>query len=386
MHMNYFRTIALSIAGLVGCGDDICFSRNDSTVALNRPADGYIASWDELLVEPSEKVMTDAVIDFINETHARTSERLPTEVTVTKVPSDCVLESHGYVRPPDPDIFVKYPIHFDLRRLVNHEVGHLQPHGRGNEIISTINLLEQELAGYVCTIDAHSVIGYAHSFSNLLSDLPSVLTEDAHLVDREFPFIYLRMCQGVSFESMRAEVGRLIQMQELDLAVARSLAEFRVLFPLRRFGNNAAAREAEILLHIKSFMANEFYSRYGAEKMQEYLRAESFFPYQRSQQVLTYGLDEMLCSNVERHTEKAQPCHDCLINGAHTQEPFTARFCCIEPQVGEEHMRKYMVEALGIRYAPAENEMLDAEGFRWQRIDNVTVSTRTEINPPEVCR
>ncbi len=133
-----------------------CTLYNDTTIKINRKTDGKIAKLDELESRPEIMLINKYLIDFVNETHTISTEKLPDDVKLTLVPDGCnaewtgayaLAEASGALG--DRGIYLKSPLDIGRLTTIYHEIGHLQPGGEGNEVIAGLNEFEHALMGYV---------------------------------------------------------------------------------------------------------------------------------------------------------------------------------------------------------------------------------------------
>ncbi|MEW6748549.1 MAG: hypothetical protein AB1295_02490 [Candidatus Micrarchaeota archaeon] len=142
-------------------GDDLCTSYNETTIELNKPADGRTAGLARLRACEG---LCDDLIDLINETHRLSSEGMPADIRVTAPPDSCFHRSWGELpayavqksrSESGRGVYLSSEAESSgfskLMRMLAHEIGHLQKGNpvHGAEVISQLNSYEQFLMGFV---------------------------------------------------------------------------------------------------------------------------------------------------------------------------------------------------------------------------------------------
>lgn len=350
-----------------GCGKPPhageCHSYNNTTVTINRETDGEIARIKEIEKKPEGAgiLLTEPLIDFINETHALSSEGLPEDVNVTQAPEQCfrgryaayvtyerVHAEGSTVTTPgvnmvdaDKGIYIPEAMGLSNVETLNHEIGHLQPGGGSAaghrlgctwETIAEINKSEQILNGFVVFAsqlenpsDIIKWASHANRFRFGLSQMPSALQaidraqlSDEDLVraeedsDFEIDIVFgtslagnTHRCADVYFFQLLSEYGA--DFSRIRTEVIDTDANYNTLHDILYRILGAFIRKyavvdfplADIDLTMKMAFLEELYGNFEGYIAGEFFRANSFVSSTHRYEY-THGFEGMNCMATRR--------------------------------------------------------------------------------------
>ena len=401
--VDYLKRIMFAFP-LLSCQPAVeeCYHYNQTSVPLTAQVNGGIENWEALTLESENPIINDALVHFINETHALASEGLPLNLKITRVPEHC---NSGYTyiadsNAPEPfqgdrGIYVNQAITFSLIDTLNHEIGHFQQQGNTNEVISEINALEQQLMGYLLFLSQSSESDQLHwsqfnSGGKILRFLQNYLSTDSfdpnvpeRYTEADF-FIYLKLLEpGTSFASLRDESRRLSSKKQLEPTVQEAATPFRSQFMLSEYGTTTA-RQADLTVKVKRFFLEEISRKFGVGMAQQYVQLESLFPYTNQVWGIVQGLEGM-CS--QRGDTYLGPQQNYDSSGSNLPE--TTRYwqelrlplCCVFMNKNGKHLSKRKIEAEGNRYLPESSGHLNG----WDFIDIITNTRATDLEWNQPC-
>lgn len=296
-----------------------CKSYNETTISLNRETDGRIATLVELEKPAAEgELISEAVIDFVNETHALSTEGMPNNALLTLVESSCMVNSAAYVfgesRTSDLGIYIPHPINFNPYVstpcvdiiLLDHELGHMQPYGGGHETITHVNELEQNLMGYVLFHNQGDRDLDSIRWAFLYRELATTLYRNPPSKSHEFD-IYSRSRIFVAFKiiefdgdmaAVRADIIRLVQNEMLNSEIESCVSSYVSGLPP---GDSVAEanRVSRLQLQLQISLFNEVKRRFGNDAALSFFNAKSHV-LNGLHEVISMGLEGMNCANFDR--------------------------------------------------------------------------------------
>ncbi|GEM_PF-3653436 len=330
--------VPLAATILLGCTDE-CRSFNETTRKINRKTDGVVSNTADLKKKPKQDIMSEAVIDLINETHALSSPGLPDNVNITIVPEYCFKRSHtsnvGAYTVTDTDttstddigIYVPGQITVDSVRKVNHEISHLQRKGNDQEVFAQLNEFEQWLIGSVLLSRQGLVekipkdpvweLGYMRSFVDAVWRAKNGLAEYSEIYStipglgstgRVFIFLQLVELDG-NVQALRdyivSQKGNTIYT-----AVDTKIEGFIANPTFGYYDRGRSAAVAEVALQMAMMAVKEVTRRFGPDVAFDTFVTDT---YPRSSLVST-ETEHLFCSKIDE-TDKKQ-----------TEK----KFCCVD--------------------------------------------------------
>ncbi len=421
--------LALAVLPQLCCYDlpKECRTYNETTITLNRETDGRIASFEELEAEePLNGIMGEGLIDLVNETHALASEGMPEGVRITGVPPYCGSAVYGnvvaYTVPRGRDggqsgvyvtglvTFAPRPNRFFPWYIVNHEVGHLQRTGEGNEVVAELNYIDQIIAAYGLLSNEddnfeRTLLWTYFTDPYILSKdylIPEYANEDNYINESIFIFTNLSETNG-DIQRLREKIDQLEQRGELGYAIEDSVQRFQQKYGLLQpdiesYNRNFWAREADTHLVARRYIFDKLKRSFGLGVAQNYFAVTSFFPNERggvSEEDSYYsriaqGLDGFSCKVVERRSSGRQPCGDvqeCVEIGAAYRANINLDLCCLK--LDKDEFSKWLIETTGTTYRPPEKRQLHLSNIdtNWpERADFLSINSKTQIGLEERCR
>ena len=372
-----FGSVAVPlIAASAGCEQDSCSSHNVTTVSLNQPSDGRIASLQELM-EPPEGglVISPAAIDLLNEAHSLSSGGMPPDSSLTLVEKTCfgptrlafachesnIVQDRGIYVPSPVVLLSRSPSAVSIMTMF-HELGHLQEGGHGNEILPDLNKFEQALMVHVLLSrnDPSSQKDWAVLVRGLEDAIyyPTVPSgyRDFGTVQKTEAFIIMELIRhDGDFGAARAHVRQLVSLGGIDRAVedaVRSYAE--------QYGDLDPVREANNLANLAGSLrisfARHLSTRFGMAEAVAYLNALSA-KVSMSEEGLTRGLDGMVCAIMDSRnmffqsatapnpSQVGEMCPEMRETVSVRDASEGTRLCCVSPEAGPAGLtfRKFIV-------------------------------------------
>ena len=388
--MGVIRTVAkglrasLLAAGLSAQGcyplPEECRKSNESKTFLPvQETDGEVASFHELM-QPDQggKILSRGIIDFINETHALTDEYLP-EVNVSLVPEHCRngqpysivdggLDYERGIYVPWPTIGIGYLLYF------NHELGHFQRRGQGNETIAELNSLEQSMGMiplfYALPDQMEQLVWWSWLYPNGVGThltLNGFTSNDNEYVQSDILIHSLLRARNGDYRAVREALEEIIEVGVLRELTEQAVAVFDGEHSLDQYRGNELARKADIVLQARVYNFREVERKYGQDIAQAYFDASSHFmypfaqnatfPFSRDDYILSTTMDSFNCRVIG--VSRGQPIHS-PARGAHPspitsthQMETTANLCCFTINAdtsSQDSFLKWAVRAAGTTY------------------------------------
>jgi len=406
--------LALASAGCESTGrqgsnveGNVCSSYNDSTVSLNRETDGKIARISELKKNPEGEIITEPIIDFVNETHALSTEGMPPDIMLTRVPAECFDEGvAAYASLDERGAYVPTQVVFSSMRcpdiqlwVLFHEIGHFQENGAGNEVIAQLNAVEQIIMGYAVfsnqTEHPHDIIGWAVSRNaslklEFLFHFPITDINSVNEHDRADIFVARKLLEhNGDFRAVREEAGRLINEGRLLDAVNEEVEGYYEEY--YSSGNPGFGVIATDNLELRKVFFRELERRFGKDTAMAYLNATSYNARisadAETMDNIAIGLEGMSCMPAPPFGVENGPLEmeGCSVLGSEEgyviEQPHV--LCCIgaEEQEGEIIFRKWKVHAGGYRCKGP----LRLYGQEWENVHFLSIEDKEEMEPGEVC-
>lgn len=373
-----------------------CVKHNQTTTPLNHVVDGTIARITELEALPENGIISPALIDLVNETHALAVEGMPPDVRMTLTPEDCFLRDDeaiaAYAVPEainhsDRGIYFPRPITVVDFFHVSHEIGHLQAGGNNNEVMGTLNDLEQRLMGYVVFANQHDhpqdIIKWgSYAFFKFFSMLPSPnsLPEEVILEKHEKAKVYVLRAlaeENGDFEQVRAKVMLLQQEGQLDAAVDEAVETFRQ--------QGRPASDYFLNTSILSYL--RLYQYFGNDVAQTYFQANE----RNNGNGLTYGLEGLNCALASFYTTSLPKIAIPVCNAIEAPDHryLTVDLCCFDLDTAGLPAQRWKVEASGIACGTGTQRdlpALETDGIGWERVTYITDAQKTLVGEGEYCR
>ncbi|MBI2146200.1 hypothetical protein HYU22_02580 [Candidatus Woesearchaeota archaeon] len=409
----------IAAIALNGCSD--CYTHNKTTMKLNRPVDGHVASMQTLELEPEPEIKRprETIIDLINETHALSSRGMPHDAYATAVPASC-LDGHPEWTTNTSFLgMIERGMYFPSLRFtmkdvstVNHGLGHLQHEGTEGEAIAQFNEVEQMLMGYPLFInDAHQPLdrvrwaAYANAYGleAMIRRAVQEIQEGNDLSEyrRMDILLYsLLLEHDGDFSEVRRKIERLVENGEVEHEARQRIAQFRDWYAeVTQQGGDVMA---EASLMAKRVSIIELQRVFGEEAAQLYLNAhtrllngglayEQF--HEDSGQVSIYDgfRNEMVCEIADNaELESKRPCRSTsrictMVNGENVEHLRLALCCMTADREGEEWtFRRTTADAEAFRYSRASGPVT-LEGLEWKNVMLIEIKSRTELNEGRYC-
>ena len=388
-----------------GCSPDECYSHNETTILLNRPTNGAVAPIKEIHSYPPQgELISDSVIDFINETHAISSSGMPGKVYLTAVPSYC-FNATAYAIPFDsytqdrgvyihPEGSEWFPSDIST---INHEIGHLQPHGARDEFIAQLNMLEQDLIGFV--IYSNQGLGidrtygkYASHYDpydrqslDILSDFiaqandgeviaddPSTYDHIVRFVGEDKPITVSILLGLIKFDGdfgkLRKEMGSLIDTGFLDVGINELIQEALLKYSsLGSDEHTLQAYTADITTNVIIAYLKELYRKFGFDTAVEFFYEDLYQTYGSDMGFVDYRsnpkLSTLNCRRIDYVLGDNTTCksEDACPTGAQYKASFSGTYCCVGLNLGNSNdlsYDKFTVKGNGNHYKAYPNDVL----------------------------
>ncbi len=368
-----------------GCNKvDKCFRYNDTTIKINRDTDGRVSKAAELnKALLHEDIMSGELIDFVNETHAVSSEGMPSDVRVTSVGNECNYKmARAYAVMAGGDIGTYFieedlPLTLTSVSVLFHEIGHLQ--GNYLEIMSHTNEFEQNLMGFVVFSNHEDSLKEMYKWAYILRYIS--MKGDLERISRIFDsdsFSYESISESESLKSYIFILNELqktggdfsalrTRVRELGIDGLESAMELSTRDFLERYSASYPGSYPGIDLAFAVRMANtrEILRRFGREAAIKYLDSHSPFPYKHylpyGVRVFVEGMEGMNCLNKTGpdytfKSSNADSCSGdigCFYVGANRSESISDDFCCFTASISEDdtvEFQKWKVSASGKAY------------------------------------
>src|SRR3989338_11112773 len=425
--MSMMKEIGLGLAAVVlaACTEFPvkCRTYNPSTVSLNQSADGITARLEDLQTAPTEGIISEALIDFMNETQALSSEGLPQGTNITLVDNECLEAEQDLVGHPVvayavtsndtgwqrgiyvPDVLSLTNYNF---RLLAHEIGHLQSAGSGyDEVIPELNSVEQVLNSYAVLSSQPDHypdhINWARDFVRTVPG--SFLTEqldrnldraDLHTYMKADIFVFMKLFErNGDFNQARQEIIALIDSDDLEMAVEEEVQRFEDEYALDLYQGSIAARRAEVSLFADLYFFRALEQRFGRDVAMAYFSSSSLFPYHDKTPMV--GLLDLNCRVTREESglpgKEKEKCSTqdpkCSSLKAEYRIPRRATFCCwelIENPAGPA-FSKWLIDGIGHRYIPRTGQSITlSSNFSWSGpVDVLQIYSRKQISLDERC-
>ncbi|MCX6769029.1 MAG: hypothetical protein NTY83_04300 [Candidatus Micrarchaeota archaeon] len=395
-----------------GCKTE-CYSYNDTTITLNRPADGRTARMAELERIPASPLIDEPAIDLLNETHAISSAPMPPDAKATLIPKECVAkgknayacsggsyEDRGtyfdgpvFVRPFGSDVVAAAGLKPDSWAELAHELGHLLD-GEGTEVLPQLNEYEQALMAHVVFsrqgFQQDSMRwGYIYPGLDFQAyRIPPSKRGTFNMYDRADILVAMKLLEhNGDFGAVRAGLMDAQSRGTLSREEQNAVDEY-----LFGYSGSTVAEEtnnlADMSVRLKIATAGYLARAYGLSEALDYFAALSR---RISGDGIGYslGLDGMACSIMD--TPKmvtggwGSPSTDCTMHG--TPE-FTAymdrlRLCCAsaESSGGAIVFRKHVIT---VADQVCFGDMR-GDGFTYEALDVFRILQKQEIGIGESC-
>lgn len=407
----FAAALPITAALMGGCDYMDCQTYNKTTIELNRETDGKVEKVEKLAEWPANGYIDEALIDFVNETHALSTAGMPSNLKVTWVDENCNGGCSGYAIAEsavdgERGVYLKSPVVFETICILNHEIGHLQPGGRENEVMAQINALEQNVIGYVLMATQESegplmtaeTVFYSYknenSFGNILTGTRELIESGDLTATNKYDvvdiYIAMRLVElDGNFEALREEVralereGRLnSEVDEYNSRFAEKYGDYEGMFPI-----------ADFEMEFKAALFEELDRRFGGEISRNYLEAESKFTFTEDwDYIMINGLESMECwATYEDEILSEKECEDTLCEafGATNKDKVRAHFCCYQPtesEDGEVEIERLSVIAKGIRFSNSDGYLLEiGRGVYANFLYDVEPYTQTKLEDGELC-
>lgn len=425
--MSILKKIGLGLATVIlaACTDlpVKCRTYNNSTVSLNQSTDGISARLEDLQTVPTEGIISEAFVDFMNETQALSSEGLPERTNVTLVDQECLDVNGDLLGHPVvayaitsndtgwqrgiyvPSVLSLTNYNF---RLLAHEIGHLQTAGGGyDEVIPELNSVEQVLNSYALL---NSQFDHYPDHINWVRDFVrtvpgTFLTEqldqngdhsDLQTYMKADIFVLMKLFgHNGDFNQVRQEIITLVDSGDLESAVEEEVREFENQYNIDFYQGSIAARRADVSLLADLYFFRALEQRFGRDVAAGYFSSSSLFPYQDKTPMI--GLLDLNCrvareeSGLPGMEKEKCPAQDpkCASLEAEYRIPRRATFCCwelIETPAGSA-FSKWLVDGIGHRYIPREDQSLTLSlNFSWSGpVDVLQMYSRRQISLVDRC-
>lgn len=418
--LAFAGALPLLAAVSAGCEKDDCYSYNETTIEINRPTDGRTASPQELERPPSSPLIDEPVIDFVNETHAISSAGMPDSTMITLVPKECS-GAGAYACSGDPfsdrgayfmepifptaeavlealnitDAMQMSATKLTTIQILFHEIGHLQPGGMGNEVISELNQYEQVLMGNVVFLKQGMDPARWHSnypglsttlFYLIPSHFASVNPENPHYSQYDRADIFQALAL-ISADGDYAEVRRRAGGSGIDSEI-RTMVE-AYLSRVSGSTQNETNITADIALKLEMALIRGLNRKFGPEIAMGYAKTLSHRLIGQGTS-FTLGLEGMGCAMMDRprpgHSPRPAPSTGCSDLGPVEFSLYSPseRICCIgaENTDGEIRFRKFVLEIA----SESCRGNLQHGGFDFSMIDIAEIQGKAEIGAEAVCR
>lgn len=406
------------IAGMVfyGCSD--CYTHNKTTMKLNRPVDGYVASMQTLEEELEGDQPSEAFIDLLNETHALSSGSMPHKAYATAVPASC-LDGHPEWTTDTSFIGIDRGMYFPSLRFtmmqlstVNHGLGHLQAQGQDNEAIAQLNETEQMLIGYQFFMDGdHGPLdivrwaAYAHAFG--LEALIARVMEK--IKDGNELNTYLRMDalqysllleHDGDYGVVRGRIERLVENETLEREARPRIARLEAWYAeVSGQGGNASA-EATLLTKKAGMM--EMMRLFGEEAARTYWEANARllngglvyeqFSGESGETSISDGLrGGRVCEiTAEEVAERKRPCGStsrvCTMVDGESVEQMNLALCCMTADIHSEELafRRTAANVEAFRYSKASGPVT-LDGLGWRHATLLEIKSETVLGDGGYC-
>ncbi len=421
---------------------DECCSHNETTIKLNRPTDGTVASIDELKKEPPAGVlMTEPLIKFINEAYAVSSSGMPQEAYVTQVPEYCFTELGGanaYAIPEYTTVYIRGPIRLYIGLdTLDHEMGHLQPNGKSNEAIPQLNALEQYFTRF-------AILAMQQTGKSQPIFYDPIAWEDKkwiyELIDRSYPYnqsreerpdenvvdkgyeafmwvfdgdytpktlyflLKLLKIDG-DFNRLREETTNLLESetleQEMETVIKAAIAEYFSYNFVEVNTWSSYAYKAEVDLALMMAYFKGLYQKFGVDVALQFFyndsHDEASYYYKKTHDTksgYTLGFEGMDCKQTNSKLGGTTDCDDnfCTKLGADTKGEISNKtLCCVEVKYVDSKkkptFRKFVVKGSGSRYTKyGYGTNVTVDGFQEPYIDILDTNTVSEIGINEPCQ
>lgn len=404
MNLTYQRLV-LSAGLLLGCSPASpikCNEHNETTIDINQFTDG-IASLVPEEEKPRNGIIADELIDLANETHALSTERMPLEMTLTKVPDYCFefeenVGAYGLVDPTFGELGIYVPGHISLR-LLNHELGHFQTAGINNEAIPKVNEYEQKMLGYTVFQGTTDFIEWAFRSQSFLQDLAEVTERGfnrnigKHKAAALFALEELVRTSG-DYEAIRNRIQDLAARETLEPEIASAVKRTAKKYPFE----TVAEREKEMTFVYRMASLRELERRFGFETALEYWKSNSYFSNADTDlRTITAGLDDRLnCRQGTQDNSQYRNIIDQLqiapsglcTNRFNSPEsaPYRSTLCCIavEGDANKWEFKRYLVGISAIQCLSSDQK-LPLLGLNWQYVEEINDTIKIEMPLEEPC-
>lgn len=358
---------------------DECYKHNKTTIPIKRETDGKTAKVKDMAESRLDdgSFMRDEILDFINETHAISTEGIPPETGITRQPMRCrSIQSHAYAVVSGGDRGVYFvdsylPITMDTFSVVNHEIGHLQ--GDYFEVMPFINEHEQSLMGFVVFSAQDPILSESKKWAQLLrframggsieriarvfelDDLSyETLSGLKNAKEKIFIFNELKK-NGGDLGALRKKI-RELGKQGLSEVFEKNIRDFLELYS----NHEDPATDLILSMRIADFM--EVFRRFGADAAMDYFDSHSAFPYSTypiGKRIVSEGLEGMNCINVTGpslafQNKDSQRCStlECMKMGATMSGNVEDEFHCVSAEVSGDSVdfKRWRVRASGTVY------------------------------------
>ena len=403
--MMYLRNLLLSVAAAISlplsCAEEApeCFSHNETTQFINRATDGEIPSYDTITQLPSNQIISEAVIDLVNETHALGTEPLPGNISVTRVPRYCVEPGIAYSYYGDEwTRGIYFAVDLDPTEAIetlNHEIGHLQPGGSKNEVMAELNMFEQRTMAYLLFTNTeedifkwaygnYGIDSYLSDMSDAVDDLPGSGTPRYNNADI---FLLVHLSDpSMDFRRLRDQIVQSDAAGTLEYDIQQTANDFWERYDIIRYDNNPLARRADLVLVMATAFVRELGRSFGEDMAQQYIAAQAFFPYESWERIPVVGLEERVCYMTADNSDQQQGCELQVVSEhIFCEQPRSVDFCCIGMD-GQE-IFKSIVHTEGGRMV-SENipSEIILNGLLWPAVDWLMITSEQELPLDEQCR
>ena len=398
---NLLLSAAAALSLHLSCAEEApeCFSYNETTQSINRTIDGEISSYDIITQPPSNQIISEPVIDFVNETHALATEPLPGNISVTRVPRYCVDPGIAYSYHGDEwTRGIYFAVDLDPTEAIetlNHEIGHLQPGGSKNEVMAELNMFEQRTMAYLLFTNTeedifkwaygnYGIDSYLSDMSDAVDDLPGSGTPRYNNADI---FLLVHLSDpSMDFRTLRDQIVQSDAAGTLEYDIQQTANDFWERYDIIRYDNNPLARRADLVLVMATAFVRELGRSFGEDMAQQYIAAQAFFPYESWERIPVVGLEERVCYMTADNSDPQQGCElQVGSEGIFCEQPRSVDFCCIG--LDGDRIYKSIVHTEG-GCLVSENippEMI-LNGLLWPAVDWLMITSEQELPLDELCR
>jgi len=427
---------------------DECMAENGTTMLLNNDVSDVVAPLELLEAEDPSAIISPALLDLVNASHALSTGGMPDHALVTQIPEYCFDEQeticgcdvwmYAITSGEGRGIYVPSKLSLKDKVGLDHELGHLQPGGGdgGREVMATLNSVEQFLTTFVVLAKNYRDnpadlrrffrSHYANPYSQEWWALSHIYAIDDGTFDERveeiheeaYPYLFLALTEkSGSFSRVRRDVQELVADGRLEDSVRERLPDFKEMFALETYDplytgerqeQHFYAREAEAILRLKRAFITYLTEHFGESIARAYASESAKVSIsQGSPMLLPFG--ERDCEMMNYPTLSLSELVDCTAEDSHCARygaaayyPSSASFCCVEPTFEGRRPRfsklliegdvrhyigPYTIEEHADGSISFHSEPLEIDGRLFSSaIPSVTIRGQSEIDIDERCR